>query len=1019
MRYLIIRRAFIDSAVRSSDRRLGQETPLMRTPLIGLGAAALATVTVVSGVGFGPAATAAPRPSAATPAAAPARVVGPLVTESSDIYGEAFSAPTSAGRGEPIPNNRTSTLAEALAKAVSWTIPGEGSTGPISPVSDPMLCVTAGILNANAVLDTCVPGAANQQFTRAANTGSNNPIGVGLKSTSMNGFLGMHNVSPEMKLQQQAIADRVVTFDRMVAAFSANVDSVDVPTRSATISGTAAPDASVIVRVGDYESSATADDTGAWSFAFPHGTLRLGANTASLEQWEGGAKTDSTELAIPLEVAAVTASAAFDGDPDAPVHLSGTAEPGATVEIRDATTDAVLGTTTASDAGTWATTLDAPNRGGDRGLIVDQRIDGERNGDVALTVHYGAAVVVQRPADGTEHSGGTVAMSGTGEPNARVEVHADGTDTPIATGTVRANGNWSFDTTALDNRRHVLVVTQHGKGGNTTEQTVTLNPDAEDVELTAEGRFDDDVTKPATISGVATDGATVTLFGPSGQSIDTVIAADGTYSFDITPIDAGEQRYRVTQTPAGGRESAPKDVVLDYGAAVGITSPGAGRVVPGDVEVRGTGSPGAIVTITAGSRSTTTTVDPDGTYTGTVEVPPSGQLVGIDVAQASKGALRTTAHVEVTPDATQQLHDIVFTEPADHTYVPAADTVVRGTATPYAKLVVKNQWGTSVGSVTADGDGDWAFSRKYGPSALYTLTATQTLFDGRTQTTGGFDLAPVGAFRDLVITSPSSPATYSPDQNLTFTGTATPGAAIVATNQSGDEMFRTRADQTDGSWRATRKWGPSAEYVLTITQTALDGTTDRITDFRLSPDVPWTPMTVTSDADGDAYRPGTHEFSGAGTPGATIVATDTASGRIGSATVAKDGSWSFDAELGPDVDYEITFEQTRGSESNVVELGLVAPRFRPFVLTSPQEGEQYLPGVQSTFTGTASPFATITVHTQRGTHVFTTEADKDGKWEYTRAYGPSNTYVLDFVQTPLLGDPDGLEGFVWAPIDTK
>ncbi|KQT40598.1 hypothetical protein ASG28_14655 [Frigoribacterium sp. Leaf415] len=64
----------------------------------------------------------------------------------------------------------------------------------------------------------------------------------------------------------------------------------------------------------------------------------------------------------------------------------------------------------------------------------------------------------------------------------------------------------------------------------------------------------------------------------------------------------------------------------------------------------------------------------------------------------------------------------------------------RGTATPFATVVGKNQWGTPFGSTTASSTGAFAFDRYVGPvGTVYQLTFEQTGLDGATKTTTGID----------------------------------------------------------------------------------------------------------------------------------------------------------------------------------------------------------------------------------------------------------------------------------------
>jgi hypothetical protein len=218
-----------------------------------------------------------------------------------------------------------------------------------------------------------------------------------------------------------------------------------------------------------------------------------------------------------------------------------------------------------------------------------------------------------------------------------------------------------------------------------------------------------------------------------------------------------------------------------------------------------------------------------------------------------------------------------------------------------------------------------------------------------------------------------------------------------------------------GNWSFTRQYGPTASYTLTFTQTTLSGKTQSLGNWALNPSIVEAPLTVTSDQDNDTYRPGVHAFTGTGTPSATITAKNQWGTSLGSATVNDKGTWTFDRNLGPSADYRIAFTQTFNGKTETADLALKAPVHAAFSLTSPEVGATYTPGVQTTFTGTTTPFATVNIVTALGTPIAEVEADKNGEWSFKRAYGPTSTYTLNFTATDLDGKTDALNGFVWAP----
>jgi len=168
--------------------------------------------------------------------------------------------------------------------------------------------------------------------------------------------------------------------------------------------------------------------------------------------------------------------------------------------------------------GAWTADIPAPNASGDYPVTVHHEIDGEANGEIVVTVAYGAGVAITAPVEGMAHDGGPVTLRGTGEVGAQVTVREEGRSTVLGSAQVLANGQWTIRTTDVDDRKHVLEASQTGKGNNTTTSTVTLNPEngeqppvivAPTVETPEAGSTV--TTSRPVFSGHGQDGATVTI----------------------------------------------------------------------------------------------------------------------------------------------------------------------------------------------------------------------------------------------------------------------------------------------------------------------------------------------------------------------------------------------------------------------------------------------------------------------------------------------------------------------------
>lgn len=658
-----------------------------------------------------------------------------------------------------------------------------------------------------------------------------------------------------------------------VAALTARVDSVDSAARSAQLSGTAEPGAQV--KYGT-TAIATAGADGRWNGTVSG--LAEGMQTLTLDQFIGDVEVGSTTVDV-----TVIANGGLDADGIGfPLSLepgaSGTASFGfestvALDKIEDGsfTLNAPAGTTFPANA-----------------TAVSQYLAGT---DWAADPNVLLSVVVAP-------DGRSATVSVATRPNWQM---ADGQknriNIPLQADANAASGTRDLDFTGVG-------TTNTGDFRVTGASPVTITEGV--AAPTAQVTFAADISQKATVSGTGADGARITIKNGSAV-VGTATVRNGTWSIQIDPIGAGATTLTVEQTGVGAPQSV--QTVADFGAAVAISGP-SGSIVPGYNTITGTTQAGAKVTVSAGDKTVEATVTGT-TWTAELEIAPSATPVTVTAKQQSKGNLRTEANAQVTTDGAQQSAEVVITEPGDGTYRPGVSTILAGTATPYARVVVTNQWGGRVGAADADVNGRWSFTRQYGPSAMYKLVATQTRVNGTTSTSAEFTLAPVGAFRPLQLTTPALTSTYIPGRNVLFTGTATPGATITATSSWGSTLFSTRASQTDGTWAAQRGFGPSATYVATITQTAPDGTTDRINPVILTPPA-HQDVVLTTPSAGATYVPGAKVvFSGTATPGAKVAVKSKLSGyTLFTADVDENGRWSYERAFGPTATYNLDIVAT-------------------------------------------------------------------------------------------------------------
>jgi len=879
----------------------------MKKTLKSAGAVGLAAATILTGLSFGPAA------ASATPAA---NQEAAIQTKAGQAPLGQFVLTRLAGGVNGINTTSRGTRPPMVTpdKAAVYSFP---QIGEVSQVIDQAsgLCLTSLPTPGpySTTLEPCTD-AASQLYTLEASGAlrSANPAGPG------DHYMAVWSGSPGgLGSAQQAL--NVVQLERLKNLFRARIADQDVATRTATITGTGVPGAAVIIN-GNDQVFVTAD--GSWSYEVTG--LVLGKQDITIEHFEGaGDKTAEATVPVDLAVSPVTATTTFDTDVTKKAVLSGTAHPGATVVVEDATGTEIDRAPVSPIDGTWSLEVTAPNLGGAYPVTVHQLIDGERNGEISQSIAYGAAVEVTRPVPDAAHDGGPLAMRGTGEPRAQLLVREQGHATVIGSGDVLVNGTWNLATSDLDARKHVLEVTQTGKGGNVTTSTITINPEAETFKpLTVETPENGSTvtTSRPVFTGHGQDGASVTI-GYGATAIGTTTVVDGDWT--ITPtrgLGMGVSDLTVTQD-AGGEVSTLTHTLTRVAAELplAVTSHVDGQTyaegmttfrgtAPAGSTIRATnqwGTPMGTATATDGTWSFKRTLGPttagyDLTFTAT---PPVGAPQTVSLKLNYAGALGF--------EVTSPVNDSTYT---------VGTTTFTGTAMPGTVVTATNQWNTPMGRATAGLAGTWAFDRYLGPtSAGYDITFVATKGTDTQRTALHLATAVVNVPVD--VTSITDGATYRPGLNV-LTGTGTPGATVEAVNATnGWNVPMGRATvKPDGTWALPeRNWGPSNDYAVQVTQTNPDKTTSTTTVNVKAP--VFAPLVLTSPAVGDTYDTGVAaRFEGTATPFATVSVRSAKSDTTYRTVEADaDGHWSFTRVWGPTHDYVLNIDQkARNGQSDSI-----------------------------------------------------------------------------------------------------
>ncbi|MFK3968850.1 BapA/Bap/LapF family large adhesin [Ensifer adhaerens] len=334
--------------------------------------------------------------------------------------------------------------------------------------------------------------------------------------------------------------------------------------------------------------------------------------------------------------------------------LSGTGEPGATVEVLGPNGE-VLGTGVVGNDGTFSIPL-SPAQVNGEDLTVGQT-DAAGNESPTASVEAPDSTAPAAPTATISADGAT--MTGTAEPGATVTVtgpDADGDGQPDVLGTAVAGDDGSY-TIALSPAQidgQPLEVTATDPAGNVSPSVPVMAPDLDGVDTTPPNAPADLVVSEdgLTLSGTGEPGATVEVLGPNGEVLGTgVVGNDGTFSIPLSPAQVNGEDLTVGQTDAAGNESPTASV-----EAPDSTAPAAptATISADGATMTGTAEPGATVTVTG--------PDADG----------DGQPDVLGTAVAGDDGSYTIALSPAQIDG--QPLEVTATDPAGNVSVPVAVT---------------------------------------------------------------------------------------------------------------------------------------------------------------------------------------------------------------------------------------------------------------------------------------------------------------------------------------------------------
>ncbi|SMG59007.1 BapA/Bap/LapF family large adhesin [Cedecea sp. NFIX57] len=715
--------------------------------------------------------------------------------------------------------------------------------------------------------------------------------------------------------------------------------------------------------------------------------------------------------------------------------ITGNAEAGSTVTIKDANGN-VVGTGIAGSDGNFTVTLTSPQVNG--GTLTATATDPSGNTGPGTNITAPNIPLPDEPhitniVNDTPGTGGNInnnastndntpTLNGTGQAGSTVHIYDNGVQ--IGTVVVGANGTWSFTPgSPLPDGSHAFTVNAtNERGESTTSPVYTVTIDtvppsaATGLAVSPDGEI---------VTGHAEAGSTITIKDPNGTVVGSGTADNnGNISITLTTPQVDGETLTVVVTDPAGNNSPPASVIAPdvlppvlpvITAVIDDVAPVTGNVGNGQSTndktptLQGTGQAGDTIHIYAnGDEIGTTKVGLDGTWSFTPTTPlVDNAYIFTAMASNVRGDSGTSVSYTVTVDTTA---------PADPTglLVSANGETLTGTAEHGSTITIKDANGNVVGTGTADP-----------VTGAFTITLTTPQLDGgqlsvtATDAAGnvsqpGEAIAPffplptipvittiIDDVPPVVGTVPNNQPTN--DQTPTLQGTGVVGETIHIFD-NGVEIGTTIV-LVGGIWTFTPVANlPDGPHSFTATASNIRGDSGSSTSYTVIVDTVANPPVLEQILDtvgsitGPVGNNGVTDdkkpvFSGTGEAGSTLTIFDNGL-PIGQVTVGNDGKWSFTPALdlidGP---HTITLQQTdpAGNVSTIA----TGPTFTvdtipplPVVVDAvSQDG--------TTVTGTGEIGATVTITTTGGVVLGT--AQIDGSGNFTVTLTPAQTHGEDLL----------------------
>ncbi|HHW4851914.1 TPA: Ig-like domain-containing protein [Enterococcus faecalis] len=571
------------------------------------------------------------------------------------------------------------------------------------------------------------------------------------------------------------------------------------------ITGTADPNTTIEVRdpAGAVIGTGTSDANGEFTVTLPTGTTNPGDTLTVIGKDNAGNESQPTEVLVPAD-ATVTAPTVTGviGNSVAGYQVTGTADPNATIEIRDADGN-VIATGTADGTGSFAVNLPAGTANANETLTALAK-DPAGNTSTPTTFQTPADEVVAPPSV-DKVTGNTTQgyqVTGTAELGTTIEVRAtDGT--VLGTATTGPTGQYTVTlASGKATAKQTVNVVAKNDTGLESQPTTAMTP--ADVTTPTIGDITGDSTTGYEITGTADPNTTIEVRNPDGTIIGTTTTDDqGNFTVDL-PVGAANPGdiLTVVGKDGDGNESQPTEVTVPEDATVAAptVTTVTGTTATG-YQVTGTAEPNVTIEIhnEAGLVIATGTTDGAGAFTITL---PTGTATANEALTA---IAKDAAGKESNPTA--------FKTPADPDAPVATPTVdkitgsttkgyqVVGTAEVGTTVEVRDADSTVLGMATTGTDGKYTVTLEPGKaSANETITVVAKNATGK-------ESQPATATTPADLATPTIDSiTGNSGKGYEITGTAEPKTTIDVRDADGTIIAATTANET-GQYTVTLSAG--------------------------------------------------------------------------------------------------------------------------------------------------------------------------------------------------------------------